>query len=294
MGYWGIGIYSDDIACDVRDYYMDCLKEKMDKKHATNKTLDYFKECIGTEDEAALWLGLAMIQWKKGRLMEDVKEQAIKYIELGPDVNRWRPGTADYKKRKEVLQKLKNTLMSPMPEAKEVRKKTRDWICPWKVGDILQYKLTDERLIEKYPNKKYVGKYVLLRLVSIYTHKSHGTYLEDACFGIFSWIGDSVPNIDAVKDMDYVVCNEAFDDGILLKFPEERVFWADFSKKQIKQHEIVKIGEDNEFKIKLPEFFIGYERVTSYGPAYDLKIVNALEKGISSSSQRKVPRGCMS
>ncbi len=32
MGTWGPGLYSDDVACDVKEYYMNCLRAEKKQK----------------------------------------------------------------------------------------------------------------------------------------------------------------------------------------------------------------------------------------------------------------------
>ncbi len=44
MGTWGPGLYSDDVACDVKEYYMNCLREEMSGEEAEAATVSYFKD----------------------------------------------------------------------------------------------------------------------------------------------------------------------------------------------------------------------------------------------------------
>jgi len=74
MGTWGAGLYDNDISCDVRDTYIEFLKDKLSNQESYEKTLNMYQECIGDiDDEPLLWFALAETQWKVGRLMPEVK-----------------------------------------------------------------------------------------------------------------------------------------------------------------------------------------------------------------------------
>ena len=76
-------------------------------------------------------------------MLDFVKEKAINSIDSGADLDRWDEpdNQKNYQKRKEVLQKTKEILLSPMPPTKKVP--LPEWLRPepWKVGDVLVYKV---------------------------------------------------------------------------------------------------------------------------------------------------------
>ena len=79
MGTWGPGLYSDDVACDVKEYYMNCLREEMSGEEAEAATVSYFKdELSDSEDGPIVVLSLAETAWRTGRLSEVLKKAAIK------------------------------------------------------------------------------------------------------------------------------------------------------------------------------------------------------------------------
>ena len=120
MGAWGTGLYQDDTTDDIKEEYLNYLRIGLTNEEATNKVLeenDWWEE--DEEEAPLLWFALADTQWKYGRLMDKVKKQALKYIEEGTDLERWEEDKKLYKKRKEVLEKLKEKLNSPMPKEKK-------------------------------------------------------------------------------------------------------------------------------------------------------------------------------
>jgi len=144
----------------------------------------HYNEVKGTEDEPILWFALALIQWKKGRLLDEVKEKALYFIENGSDLSRWNvPGNEkNHRKSIKVLDDLKATLLSPMPEAKEIRKRKPYWIwtSPWRKVALLCYKIIDKRAINEY-----IGKFILVRVVSIVRSKSSGYTTENLRLGLY-------------------------------------------------------------------------------------------------------------
>jgi len=80
MGAWGTAIFADDLACDVRDQYYALLSMGKSDQEAYEIIMDNYKSEDLDEDEPVFWFALALSQWRKGRLMESVKEEAIKHI----------------------------------------------------------------------------------------------------------------------------------------------------------------------------------------------------------------------
>lgn len=161
MGSWGTGLYQDDIACDVRDYYIDCLRE--DDESAENKTLEYFEEEIcDDEDGPVVWFALADTQWKYGRLSEMVKNRALEYIDNGINLQLWNEvDNKLYAKREKVLSDLKDELLSPVPPKKKLRK-PHVFTCSWNIGDVFAYQLKSDTAREK----GVFGKWLVMQKVN--------------------------------------------------------------------------------------------------------------------------------
>ena len=120
MGTWGTAIFSDDTASDVRDEYRDLIGEGLSTEQATDKLLRHYAPSLDDPDDGPpFWLGLAVTQWKCGRLLEQVKEKALHIIDSGADLKRW-SGDA---KRRAVLEKTRAQLLSPQPRPTRIRKR---------------------------------------------------------------------------------------------------------------------------------------------------------------------------
>lgn len=162
MGAWGPGLFSDDVACDVKEYYMNCLREEMSAEEAEAAVVSYFgDELADSDDGPVVVLALADTAWRVGRLSEKLKEAAIRIIDTGEGLERWEAeGKQLLKKRQDVLQKLKEKLLSPQPPEKKVYK-YRLYKCEWKIGDVFAYRFESEIAKEK----GYFGKYLLIQKV---------------------------------------------------------------------------------------------------------------------------------
>ncbi|MEI3129998.1 MAG: hypothetical protein V8S89_03880 [Oscillospiraceae bacterium] len=90
MGAWGTGLYQDDIAMEVREYYQELLKKGISNEESLDCVLEAFEEVLEDADDAPpFWFGLADTQWKLGRLTDEVREQALALLSSGADLARW-------------------------------------------------------------------------------------------------------------------------------------------------------------------------------------------------------------
>ena len=120
MGTWGPGIFSEDVACDVRNEYRGLLQEGMEDDAATDLVIERWKSTQEDPDEGpTFWIALAMSQSKLGRLRQDVKDRALDAIAAGPDA-RWQEAGLSGK-RAAALTKAEKVLSGPQPERRTVR-----------------------------------------------------------------------------------------------------------------------------------------------------------------------------
>ena len=156
MGAWGANLYQDDVALDVKDEYKDNLRRGKTNEEAMQEIIDKYQELLeDEEDRGVFWLALADTQWNLGRLDEQVKEQALEVIELGTDLKRWEVNEKLYNKRKEILEKIKEKLLSPQPEEKRMPK-YRTYKCEWENGDVFAYQLKSEYAKEQGLEDRYL------------------------------------------------------------------------------------------------------------------------------------------
>jgi hypothetical protein len=146
MGVWGTGIFSDDTACDVRDRYRDLVGDGLAGQQATDLLLEEFREALDDPEAApVIWLALAATQWRCGRLEPRVQERALEVIDGGSDMMRWQDAPWLLRKRQTVLADLRETLLSPQPPEKRVRRRFRN-TCEWEIGELIGYRLQSGNL----------------------------------------------------------------------------------------------------------------------------------------------------
>lgn len=177
MGVWGVGLYASDEAEDARDDFRDIFSVKS-AEEATELIMKQYSEEFFDEDleEASIyWYALADWQWNKGILQPQVKQKALDMLEQGIGIEEWREdgSKSNIKKRIEVLEKLKNKLLSPQPVPKKIRNSNLHYKL--KPGDIIAIR-TNERFVEEIEENQTIKKvsrynrdYVRQELLRLYS-----------------------------------------------------------------------------------------------------------------------------
>lgn len=198
MGAWGYKLYEDDIAADIKEVFVAALNENDNCEEITKKILtDYAEELEDSDDGPIVWFALAETQWKKGMLLDYVKENAIKHIDSGIDLERWKDSPKQYEKRKQVLEELKTKLLSEQPPRWKKRVK-KQYICPWNIGDVFAMQLLSEEA--KYNNM--YGRYMLL-----IKRDSYEEFNGDICprFWVKCTDDDQLPkNVDDINKLKFI------------------------------------------------------------------------------------------
>jgi len=103
----GTGLFSDDLAADVREAFRDLIGEGLTTQAAVNRLRREYKCSLrDPNEESVFWLALADTEWQLGRLDDMVLKNALRVIDSGQDLTRWEDG-ADRKKRERILAKLR-------------------------------------------------------------------------------------------------------------------------------------------------------------------------------------------
>ncbi len=236
MGVWGVGLFQDDVTCDIKEEYLNRLRIGYTNEEATEEVIDYNADSVEDEEEAPLfWFALADIQWRYGRLLPEVKEMAMKYLKSGEDLERWKGNAKLYKKRKFVLEELEEKLNSPMPTERKVSKLYLKK-ATWRPGDLLLYKIGngENAADSEIYKSRWCGKYVMIRVINdirlnVGSLPQDKYYNEMSGVKMYNWVGDHEPNLDIVKKLGFLQ---------LRRFSpysktENRTF--DFTKKELKQ-----------------------------------------------------------
>ncbi len=123
MGTFGTGLYSCDIAEDLRTICGEVFAV-YDKDTATRLVLEEFKDIVHQgyidNEYASFWYALADWQWKRGLLANDVRDKALELLEARAGMDEWEEDGSknDIRKRNAVLDKLYAQLQTPPPLAK--------------------------------------------------------------------------------------------------------------------------------------------------------------------------------
>ncbi len=143
MGSWGTAIYSNDTASDVRDACRE-LYGLLDVQEAEKRLFTAFREVLEQDwvddDNASFWYALSDWQWKHGVLSDSVKEKTLCLLEAYAGLDDWEEAgnKKDVQKRRAVLDKLREQLLTPQPPQKI--SKIRLAKPKHKVGDLLIFK----------------------------------------------------------------------------------------------------------------------------------------------------------
>lgn len=136
MGAWGVRLYEDDIALDIKNR-LDELQKGKTVREITNELIDeYSSELDDIDCAPAFWFALADTQWELGRLLPEVKEQALAWLDKGGDLALWQEENPELAaEREKVLNQLRQKLNSPQPPEKKITQR-RIYKCEWKTGDV--------------------------------------------------------------------------------------------------------------------------------------------------------------
>jgi hypothetical protein len=180
MGVWGTDLFSDDLACDVRDHYRELLEDGTEDGAATRLILEKFRAYL-EESEGIALLAFAVTQSKLGRLDPDIRDRALVVFDGGSDLEVWeRENPKLLPKRRAVLEKARAQLTGPQPPPRRLRppKRISSGLA---AGDVLALALP--------------RRVALLRVVHVRPHRlGESPILEELDF-----TGSELPSPDALE-----------------------------------------------------------------------------------------------
>ena len=178
MGSWGVAIFSDDLAEDVRLAYREQLEKGKTGPEATDQVLhDMVAIADDVEEGPVFWFALAATQARLGRLEDRVRQAALQAIDAGTDLRRWESEDSKLAtKRRAVLEKLRAELTGPPKPLVRVRP-YRPLTTPYVPGDVLAGHLDD-------------GRQVILRIMGIHS-SGRGDRLP--IIEVLDWVGTELP-----------------------------------------------------------------------------------------------------
>lgn len=203
MGTWGAGLYANDQALDIKDTYMEYLRGGKLPAEAVKLLAEEYQPERDDEDGWLFWPVIADAQWNYGHMGEDVLNKALASIKAAPLLPKWRGVDEKFLREQwHQLALLEERLRSPMPPPKKVRV-YRGKKCPWKVGDIISFKLTRIEEFASWDKEcdPFWDRYTAAQVVQI--HKSPISRYSDAVdegavLFPFHWLGDEPPTVEAL------------------------------------------------------------------------------------------------
>jgi len=182
VGAWGFALFSDDTALDVRDTYHALLESEppeIEDSDATRQMLARFEDELADPDDGpVVWLALAAVQSKFGRLDPSVADRALRILDNREGLARWEEdGAKSVARRIAALEKVRAQLTGPQPPRRKLPVPRRTTLQP---GDVLSY---------QYPD----GRHVLARVARIWRNLPVCALLDFA--------GRQVPAIDDIATM---------------------------------------------------------------------------------------------
>lgn len=155
MGTWGTALYSSDVASDVRDICKEVFAF-YDVEKGNDIIFAEFNDIVEQDyidnEYASFWYALADWQWKHGMLNDAVKYKALQLLERYAGTEEWIED-GDLKgaeKRKNILNSLKNQLISPQPQYKKPKASIAR--PKHKPGDIIIFRPSMESSEDGYPS----------------------------------------------------------------------------------------------------------------------------------------------
>lgn len=183
MGSWGVAIFSDDLAADIRNDFRELIGDGLTSSEATDRLKAEYASTLDDPDEMPVfWIALALAQWKLGRLEESTKKMALQVIDDGTDLARW-DDAKSRAKRETVLAKTRAELLSSPPPAKRVPRTIRE-ANEWHLGESIGFQLLS-------------GKWTMFRVIGHHTDKS-GRF---AVCELLDWVGEVFPSKALVAEL---------------------------------------------------------------------------------------------
>ena len=215
MGTWGVAIFSDDLAADLRTDLTELIGEGLSVSEATDRLMTEYTSSLNDPDEKTVfWIALASAQWKIGRLEERTKQTALQIMDDGSDLIRWQ-NPKDRARRAEVLEKARAELLSAQPPAKRIPRSIKE-ANDWQIGEIIGFRLSS-------------GKWTLLRVIDHHVDKG-GRF---AICELLDWVGDQFPPQEVIAQLP--IRKETVPGGV-------SQFLFQQPRKKSDQSRVVKIG----------------------------------------------------
>jgi hypothetical protein len=130
-------VFQNDDAADLRDEWRGLLSAGFDPREAGRRLVETYG-LSEDADQAPMWLALADLLWRAGRLGPEIRRRALKLIRDGVALDGWAGRSLGARRR--ALVELAERLRSSMPAP--VRRRPSH-PCDWKRGELVVWRLVD-------------------------------------------------------------------------------------------------------------------------------------------------------
>lgn len=122
---------------DIKYSFIEEMYDLQDVKLATKQILDdYAEELQDYDDRVCVLCGLALAQWGRGMLLPEIKEAAIKELQVKMTQSKEDNDAKSYAEYEKIL----NKILSNQPAIKKFGKR-HQYVCPWNIGDVFAYRI---------------------------------------------------------------------------------------------------------------------------------------------------------
>lgn len=180
----------NEIAQDVRNEYLVCLRLGMSGRAATKQLADDFAEEIeGSEySQAVFWMALAVTQWQYGRLEPRVKSRALAILKKGGDLP-WYSRDGQNRRRKTLAVVQSRLESTPPPEKKVKLAKPEQPLKKidrhWRPGQVVAF-------------RRDSGRFALLLTEGVTEHDYLG---QLPYFVVLRWSGAKLPDQERIRSL---------------------------------------------------------------------------------------------
>jgi hypothetical protein len=189
VGTWGVGVFDDDVAQDVRDGFRELIAAGLSPEEATQRLLAEYEFENGPSEIQAEWIALALTQWKTGRLLDWVRDRALAAIAQEPS-ERWE-GETLWRRRERVLAKTEEVLRSAPPTPTRIVPRPIAQ-SPYAPGDVLRF--TTSR-----------GREVALWAMQNQTHRTLTAVSTDTEFQLVALGDPQLPTLEEIASAEPLV-----------------------------------------------------------------------------------------
>lgn len=259
MGAWGAKLYEDDTALDVKNQFEELIRKEKTAEEITGQLIDEYADAINDPNDGPIfWFALADTQWNMGRLLPNVKEQALSWLDKGGDLERWQEENSTLAAtREKMLVELRQKLNTTQPPEKKISQH-RFYKCEWKMGDVFAYQLESDLAKEKGLS----GRYFLFQKVD------EGTWHP----------GHIIPivYVKITKDVQLPACTEDFDQLEYVQVSSSKFdLWVEEfrpKEKNLTDEEFWKKSEEMKAELEFDEY--------GYLPEFRIELLNTSKRSI--------------